>query len=287
MISLDDVVDYLQNPHKYDGYIMALCEFHDDHNPSMMVSKSGYRCKSCGVHGSLVSLYEKVSGRHIAHQKREYNPAAFIWRNWRQKFGGWKEVAKIAHQSILWDMNLAGYLFDRKLTEEDIRRSKIGYLDGYFTFPIKDNNGEIVGIVARASKSIQTKTNRYSVSPDCPVKLFTPDWRAIQRAEQIYVCYGTIDSFTLIHAGYSGLTGISGQELNSTNLPFRKPIYIIPDKKEERSALFLQSSLGWRGMSLILDYPDDCKDLNDIEMKYGIEKVKELIETKKEKYIYG
>ena len=75
MLTLDDIFDHLQQAHMYENYIMALCEFHEDGSPSMMVSEHGFRCKSCREHGSLEYLYQKVSGRVVI---REYtkNPAA-------------------------------------------------------------------------------------------------------------------------------------------------------------------------------------------------------------------
>ena len=163
-----------------------------------------------------------------------------------------------------------------------------GYLDGFYTFPIKNQYDEIQGIVARASPTIQTKNNRYTVSKDCPEKLYVPNWRNVLKAEEIYVCYGTLDVWTLHMAGYDGVTGISGQELSAANLDrFRKRMYIIPDKGEEKSAIELQSRLGWRACPLYLNYPEGTKDLNGIQMKYSLDTMSHLIEQAKEKYNYG
>lgn len=63
-------------------------------------------------------------------------------------------------------------------------------------------------------------------------------------------------------------------------------MYIIPDRGEENNALALQTKLDWRGMLLLLDYPEGTKDLNGIQMKFGLEKVNELVEKAKEKYRY-
>ena len=105
--------------------------------------------------------------------------------------------------------------------------------------------------------------------------------------EYLYLCYGTLDAWTLVMAGYAGVTGISGQELNFHNLDrFRKPMYIIPDRGEEKNALALQTKLDWRGMLLLLEYPPDTKYLNGIQMKYGLEKVNEIIEKAKRRYEY-
>jgi len=48
---------------------------------------------------------------------------------------------------------------------------------------------------------------------------------------------------------------------------YRKQIIILPDKGEEDTARKLASRLGWRGKVLVLDYPDGCKDPNDLLVK--------------------
>lgn len=286
-LSLSEISDYLQDPHKYDGYIMALCEFHDDHNPSMMVTKDYYKCMSCGVSGRIERLIEKVSGRIIEKKKVGYN-AGFVWNRWLDRFGSIQFISKMAHEFLFYNMCYADYLVSRKFTEDEIRLGRIGYLDSYFTFPIKDEYGQVQGMVVRASPSIQTKTNRYSVSPDCPQKLYVPSWKSVNMSDSIYLCYGTLDAWSLHMCGYPAMTGISGQELNAKNLEkFRKPIYIIPDRHEERNSLELSAHLGWRGKVLFLNYPEYCKDINDVHRAHGAEMVKQLIEEKKEHYNYG
>ena len=286
-LSLTEISDYLQDVHKYEGYLMALCEFHDDHNPSMRVTKDYYKCMSCGESGRIERLIEKVSGRVIEKKKVAYN-AGFVWNKWLDRFGSVQSISKLAHEFLFFNLQFADYLMSRKFTVDEIRSGKIGLLDSYFTFPIKNECGEVQGIVIRASPTIQTKTNRYSVSPDCQTKLYIPDWRSVNKSDSIYLCYGTLDAWSLKICGYAGVTGISGQELNPKNLEgFRKPIYIIPDRHEERNALELSAGLGWRGKVLLLDYPEDCKDINDVHRIHGAEMVKQLIEEKKEHYNYG
>ena len=285
MVELDEVAEYLEQYKPYGGYGMACCPFHDDHSPSLQVSSTGYHCKSCGARGGLNKLYAEVSGKVVIREK-VYNPSAWIWRNWGEKFGSIQAIAKYAHHSLLHNPQNWGFLEQRKV-DGCIKSGTMGLLESYFLFPIKDEYEQVQGIVARASPTIQTKNNRYSVSPNCPVKLYVPNWRHVLKADELYVCYGTLDAWTLEIAGYAGLTGISGQELSPFNLDrFHKPMYIIPDKGEEKSALELQCSLGWRGMSLFLDWPDGTKDLNGVHQIYGIEKVIELIEKAKRRYSY-
>lgn len=286
-IQISDLEDYLEGFHQYDGYAMACCPYHDDHNPSMVVTPNGFYCKSnCGARGSLEKLYAHVSGRPVQVTKREYNPSAFIWDRWTEQYGSVEAICKFAHYHLKDKPELGEYLYKRGLTSTQIKDGRLGFLGGYYVFPIHDQNGEIQGAVARASPTIQTKNNRYSATKNCPVKLYVPDWNKLTQSQnELYVCFGTLDSWTLLMAGYASLTGIAGQQFNATYLDeFRKYIYIIPDKGEEKSALSLARHLGWRGRVLLLDWPDGCKDINDIHVKYGLDKVKQLIEKAKEKY---
>ena len=287
-ITAEDVVDYLEDVHRYNHYYMSRCAFHSpDNNPSLRVGEWGYKCLSCGEHGSLIKLYEHVSGRFVVREKKKFNPSALIWDKWRERFGTLPQIAKLAHENLKQNPDLGNYLQVRKI-DSQIKRLYLGYLDGYYLFPIQNEFGEIEGIVARASPTIQTKTIRYSVSKDCPVKLYVPNWREILKSSDIYIPYGTIDAITLSMCGYPSLTGISGQELNASNLErFRKRLWLICDKGEERKALELQTQVGYRMNCLFLDWPTDLKDPSGVYMEYGKEKLDELIQGQRSKFIYG
>lgn len=287
IITLDEVSEYLTQFKKYDGYGMCICPFHDDNSPSLQVSNKGYFCKTCQAKGTLLKLYNKVSNQPVQAKEKVYNPSAWIWKKWEEKFGDIKSICKIAHANLVQN-KFDGYLRERGLDTVSIVGGRLGFLDGYFIFPIIDEFGDIQGATARASKSIQTKNNRYTTSYNCPIKLYVPSWTRLLEAEEIYLCYGIFDAWSLYLAGYASITGISGQDLNAKNLArFRKPIYIIPDRKEERAGLHLQSSLEWRGKLLILPWQDyNVKDPNDLHTKQGIETLQNLIEKSKEKYIY-
>jgi hypothetical protein len=97
---------------------------------------------SCGAHGSLTSLYEKVSGR-IAPKKQYHSPAAGIWRKW-EHLGDIVSIALLAHSNLIKNPDLGDYLKRRKV-DDFIKQGMLGYLDGYFTFPIMDEYQQIKG----------------------------------------------------------------------------------------------------------------------------------------------
>lgn len=285
-ITLDDISDYLEQFHRYSDYGMACCVWHDDHSPSMYISESsGYHCKSCGARGSLGKLYTHISGRPIQEIKKVYNPSAFIWDRWIDEYGSVLDACNVAHTQLSRRLELGEYLYQRGLTQYQILMGALGFLGGYYTFPIKDADGKIQGAVARASPTIQTKDNRYSASKNCPVKIYVPNWNAVLEEKEIYVCFGTLDAWSLLMAGYPSITGIAGQQFQAELLDqFRKRIYIVADKREEKSAVHLQRGLGWRGQRLDIQWLDGTKDINDIHTKFGLGTVKEKIEEAKKKY---
>ena len=72
----------------------------------------------------------------------------------------------------------------------------------------------------------------------------------------------------------SKMRSISADEVAETYTPFIK------------SVLDLQCRLGWRGMMLQIDWPEDAKDLNELYVKYGLDTVSSLLENAKRRYDY-
>src|SRR5574338_836226 len=99
--TIDDVSSDLEQFHRYNGYAMACCVFHDDHSPSMMILENSCYCKSCGKSGTLTYLYSYISGRPIQSHKKVYNPSAYIWDKWIDKYGSIQNVCDYAHNHIL------------------------------------------------------------------------------------------------------------------------------------------------------------------------------------------
>jgi hypothetical protein len=276
-ITLDDIVDLLDNPHKYGDYIACNCNFHDDSSPSMLVYENTFFCKACGMHGSLEYLYRKLSGFDTVSKVKipvKPNRGMGLWRKWLYEFEDVPSICKEAHKYLV--SAPSPYLRRRKI-QSVVQSSYIGLMNSFFIFPVFDKEHKIIGAVARASPTIQTKEVRFSVSPDCNA-LYVPDWKRVLESEYLIVVFGIFDALGLSICGFPVVTGISGASFNADLLDeFRKPIYVIPDKGEERQALSLISQLDWRGSPLFLDFPDECKDTADIREKFDDETLITLI----------
>jgi hypothetical protein len=106
--------------------------------------------------------------------------------------------------------------------------------------------------------------------------LFIPDEEMLKKFDYVFLVFGVFDAISLYQLGYPAMTTLTGMiakpEMFSS---IRKKILIIPDKGEEKTMARLAAGLDWRGKVLRVDYPDDCKDVND------------LLRTKKESILHG
>lgn len=79
------------------------------------------------------------------------------------------------------------------------------------------------------------------------------------------VVFGIIDALTINQFRYPVVTSTAGADTFKAEWldEFRCPVYVLPDKGEERTAKELVSEMVWRGHVVQLEYPPDCKDVND------------------------
>lgn len=262
-------------------YFSALCVFHQEHNPSMLVYSDGFTCKTCGAHGSLKYLWNKVVGKlHSVEQPIKKKVGLPPWKTWTSKYESYENASEAAHITASEMPSLLGYLKKRCIFEFR-NLGKFGYIDGWISFPVFDEFGAICDWTLRPHPNKKILTH-YVVRPRYTANerhhLYVPDWERLKNSDTIYVCFGIIDAWSLYAAGFASCTGISGKQFDPKLLDdFRTRIIIIPDLWEEIDGSKLAHSLGWRGKVLNLDYPDGCKDINDVHCKYGLDALKSLI----------
>lgn len=274
---LDEIADELQFSHKYSHYVTGLCPFHDDHKPSFFVYPDKYVCLSCGAHGKTSTLLEKLKPQSglirgsVPAEKYFHNP----WTNWVKKV----QFDKIFEISLKFAPSQ--YLVNRGIDKITQRKLEIGMLDNWIIFPIKDENGWIVGGVARAGEDNPTPHKYVLPAGQDPSLLYIPNWDIFMSKNYVLVTFGILDAVTLSMLGYSALSVTTGKHATAHSFDtIRKRTIIIPDVGEEASANILASKMGWRGQVARLQYPDKTKDINDLLWKGLVsrEKVKEVID---------
>lgn len=251
-------------PHGH--YFSALCPFHDDHEPSLLVYPDGFKCMGCNRSGSLPQLMKaalrkgrKISAKNLA----ELTPITSHLNkpnNITQE-----ELAWLAHDTLsAFPDLLAGYLKRRKVFGQ-IDTAHIGWWDGYFTFPALDEDDKFLACPMRADSVNEAITgNRWL---PCTSTLYVPNWPLFLRSQKIIIVYGIFDALSLSELGIAVCSSTLGKNFDPCWLDkYRsKKFLALPDRGEEQEARKLIAGLGWRGMRVIdYDWPEGCKDANDL-----------------------
>lgn len=261
---------------KIRHYYYGHCPFHDDVHHSFILYPDYFLCKAntCGVRGNIQKLQTMLAT--IPYQAKPSTKRSILprWKKW-EKYGDIAEIAHVAHQNVLKGNDV--YYKKRKL-DQFIQQGMFGLLDGWATIPVFDRKNKIVDIVARAIRQPDVKYILRPYDGDAPRPLYSPNWDRVLKSDHLYVVYGMLTVWALEAIGEPAVTGITGKFSNPELLnDFQKPIIVIPDYGEERTASDLVSKLGWRGRLKLIDFPYDCDDLDDIHRIYGAEHVAKLV----------
>lgn len=264
----------------YDHYLSAICCFHEDKHPSLMIYPDRYYCKSCRASGTTSRLLRFLeTGNFHTTEFEVYHPQ--LWR----KLGDFdpEDIALEAHDYLRKHWDIAYYLKERGIDIE-FTRLMIGYLDGYYIFPILGGNHEILGLIARAGPVLQEQTGtRYMIPPGQDLNLlYCPDWDKVQSENYVLAPFGIIDAISLGILDYPVISGTIGHKLNIDSFQrLRKKIIILPDGDhwDDAPARKLAASLDWRGRVVNLDYPEGTKDCNEVLNKFGVSTLKEMIDS--------
>ncbi len=143
--SIVDVLSHYIALQKKGRNYVALCPFHDDHNPSMSISedKQIYKCFVCGAGGNVftfVSNYEKISFLEAVYKVAEYTGISLstpleqanvqhVDPHRSTLYRLLKEMIQYAQYELDTEEGIIAkrYLEKRSLNEEIIKRFQIGY----------------------------------------------------------------------------------------------------------------------------------------------------------------
>lgn len=268
-MSLYDQLQEKLEGRPYNGYFACLCQFHDDHSPSMFVYEDTgtYSCKSCGAHGSLEKLNRHLGGKSV--KVATGNPQVLPqWRKWEEQHGDLEAIAKHAHESCKRYPQWMFYFKERQI-DQFFELGYFGYIDGWATFPVFDAQHKIQNIVVRHTKR---KDVRYAIKhiEDSSPLLYCPNFDRVKNSEVVYVPFGLIDSWAFEAIGLASVTGITGKSLSADLLrTLGKRIVLVPDEWEEKEAHKLANALGWRASVKQIIYPEGIKDPDGIRSKLG------------------
>jgi hypothetical protein len=258
-VTFDAIVSRLEKVTPYADYSMAVCVFHNDSDPSLMVFKDGwFSCLGCGRKGHWNTLWSKINGRQVVvipEPVTSFRPPIYGGSNL-------EDICYQAHADLMQFHSLQWYLEMRGL-ENRIETNEIGYWQGWYTFPVRDREGVFQSAVLRAAPHVQKVSGiRYWCKSD-PLP-YVPDWHRTLHSKYLFVVYGILDALTLSSLSFPVITSTAGNNTFRWEWldEFRRPIHIIPDLGEKQQALELASHLGWRGKVVDLNFPIGKKDAN-------------------------
>ncbi len=174
-----------------DAEVKTPCPVHDDKDPSVSlnVKKNLWTCYSCGAKGDVVSFLAHATGverqtmlvdlgsRYDLEDQKQINPRVV------EKF-----------HSKVWDSGpLLAELRKRGVSDEMIRRARIGYHEGRLTIPIYDLAGRVVNVrryLPGAGHKKMLNTRGYGAA-----RLYQPD--QLDRCESVWLCGGELKALVV------------------------------------------------------------------------------------------
>lgn len=263
---------------RYDHYLATRCIFHEDRSPSLLIYPDRYYCKSCDAHGLTSYLLRRLEGGNFSQGDTEaFHPA--LWRNLQEM--DMESICLDAFYYLKRHPDLGYYFRNRGIPDSQSQKLMLGFLDGYYIFPVRDQKHAITGIIARAGPVLQKEKNiRYIIPPHQSLDLlYCPDWEQVQ--DYAFVPFGIMDAISISLAGFPAISGTVGHNLSRKAFDgLRMPLAFLPDgdHKDDKLARDL-ACMDWRGRLINMTYPDGLKDCNDLLVKLGLDKFKEWLTT--------
>ena len=129
-----------------DNEVKCKCPFHDDDSPSCFVNieKNLFKCQTagCGKSGDILSLLARFtnSTRRVVYEdlstRYTFDDAKIVDSGVIERY----------HQAIWTSGPFLTQLYNRGLTDDTLRKYRIGFADGRITIPIKNEAGLYVNI---------------------------------------------------------------------------------------------------------------------------------------------
>ena len=345
---VDVISSYLPSVQKKGRNYVAICPFHDDHDPSMQINKEKqifncFVCQSSGDVFSFVQKYEKCSFEEAVrkvceiinfddprlHKKSYTKP---VDQNLVPVYNCINELQKFYVYGLTTDEGKIArdYLDNRKINDDQRKKFSLGYAmkDGKMTieylkqkgfslkniedtgialaqtsgmsdnnsgrliFPIKDQNGQVVGFSARRMRDDEDVA-KYVNSPE--TKIFTKGnvlynyHLAKQTARHdgyIYVVEGFMDVFAFDSVGITSVVALMSTKLTKQHIELLRRLNVEirlcldGDKPGQEAMMKLMSQLDESNLPYrLVSLPGEVRDPDEILKQDGEEKLKTYIST--------
>jgi twinkle protein len=278
----------------YEG----LCPFHSEKTPSFKVhqGKGIYKCFGCGKSGDVISFL-------IRHENLDYVGAIkWLCKKYNiQIEENTKEYAKPAPRLEKLSNEVISYFEEKRgISNNTLLRHKVTETKEWMPGAAKEipvicfnyfRNDELVNIKFRG-KNKDFKSEKNS-------ELIFYNLDSIKDENEVVIVEGEIDCLTMYECGiYNSVSVPNGASKGKQNLQYldncwqyfegKEKIIIAVDKDEPGE--LLKEELGRRlgkERCFLVEYPEGCKDSNEVLVKFGCNAIKELVSNAKQWPIEG
>jgi len=298
-----DVVNALL-PLKKDGVNMvANCPFHDEKSPSFKVSKTKniFKCFGCGKTGDAIEF--------VMEFKKILYPEAIKWLADFYKIPielENNEPVKTYSKPVLKDGQISAkwlqYFSERGITGKTLQDFGVTMANEWMP-KAKGNTDVICFNYFRGQELVNVKyrgeNKDFKLAKDAELIFY--NLNSLHGKDTVIIVEGEIDALSVYQAGItkpailSVPNGAANGKLELKYLTncaeaFTKIKNVVLMVDNDEPGRLLRDELGRRfgyDKCLKVAYPDGCKDANDILLKFGSEKVKEVIVNAEEFPIEG
>lgn len=291
------VTDFIETKPK-SGSNFALCPFHKEKTASFSIPKQNktYKCFGCGKSGDVFSLVMHLhnlsfieSVKYVANYynyeleqtSKEYSKPIERLEKIDPKFIEWFEQRGISNNTLLRFNITQSTEWMPKANKETTAICFNYYRDG-----------KLVNIKFRAAQK------DFKLEKDAELIFYNLD--SIKNEKTAIIVEGEIDCLSMYEAGIYNVVSVpnGASSQGKINLKYldncyeyfhdKEKIIIATDQDEpgERLKTELVRRFG-KEKCLYLDYPRDCKDANDVLVKYGKDYLKKVLQNPKDFPIEG
>lgn len=292
-MSTFDIIHSLLPLKQVGNDMVALCPFHNEKSPSFKVSKTKniYKCFGCGESGDAIEFLIKT-------KKIEYIEAIkFVANYYKIPIEEEKnEVVKSYVKPILKEGQISAkwlkYFSDRGITGTTLADLKVTMCIEWMPKAKKEieaicfnyfRDEELINIKYRADDK------DFKLSKDAELIFYNIN--SIKGKEIVVIVEGEIDCLSVSQAKMTAVGVVSVPNgaakgnikldyLNNCYNDFKDAKTIILFVDNDEPGILLRDELARRfgyDKCLKVVFPDGCKDANDILVKYGVDKIREVI----------
>lgn len=212
---------------------MALCPLHGDTNPSLAIYADGAHCFGCGMHmapAEFLTSYPPgtVEIRYQSRGKTR-RPGTYLPKALAETYHQWI-FTRYGHRRV--------WYHERGLTDETLRRLKLGHALQSFTIPVFDLLGRLKQLRYRRDPVYFDDEDGPKYWGACgfnePI-IYQPQF-LVDRRPAVYLCEGELDAARLIQEGLPAVSITNGAKAFDPAMAgaFRRAdrVYVLYDQDE-------------------------------------------------------